>query len=206
MKIYKFSVGTLGTNSYLCVDESTQKAFLTDPGGDANKLLSAIEAKKATLQYVILTHGHFDHILVLNEIVSATGAKILIHRLDAAMLLDPSLSLLSRFSSKDITFPEADRHLSDGDLITVGNSEIKIIHTPGHTQGSICIKVGDDLISGDTLFRECVGRSDFPGGDFKTLLASLKTIASLNVKGKIYPGHGMSTTMAHELEYNTYLM
>lgn len=206
MKIYKFSVGALSTNSYLCVDEATQKAFITDPGGNADRLLSAIKDKNAVLEYVILTHGHFDHILALNEIIAETGARVLIHGLDAGMLLDPSLSLLSRFSTRDVKFSAADRLLCDGDVITLGSSEIKVIHTPGHTPGSICLLVGNDLISGDTLFRESIGRSDFPGGDFATLLSSLQKIAKVNVKGKIYPGHGMSTTMAHELEYNTYLM
>ena len=87
MKIYKFSVGALSTNSYLCVDEATQKAFITDPGGNADRLLSAIKDKNAVLEYVILTHGHFDHILALNEIIAETGARVLIHGLDAGMLM-----------------------------------------------------------------------------------------------------------------------
>ena len=206
MKIYKYSVGRLGTNSYIVSDESTSEAFIVDPGDDGEKLMSAIQSKSLDLKFIILTHGHFDHIMAVNHIIEKTGAKLFIHTLDAPMLKDPSLSLLNRFSTKEMTFTAPDRCLNDGDVIKIGNSEISVIHTPGHTQGSICIKVGDDLISGDTLFRESIGRSDFPGGDYKTLLSSLKTLVSLNVKGKIYPGHGMSTTMAHELEYNTYLM
>lgn len=206
MKIYKFSVGALGTNSYLCVDEETKKAFLTDPGDDADKLLSAISSKNVDVTHIILTHGHFDHVLALNEVISKTGASLLIHRLDACMLAEPSLSLLSRFSNKHLTFPSPDRLLEDGDEVKIGASTVKIIHTPGHTLGSICILAGDDLISGDTLFRESIGRYDFPGGDFDVITDSLKKLVSLDIKGKIYPGHGMSTTMAHELEHNTYLM
>ena len=206
MKIYKFSVGALGTNSYLCVDEATRKAFLTDPGDDAEKLLNAIRVKDVTLEYVILTHGHFDHILALSEVMSETKAKLLIHRLDAGMLSEPSLSLLSRFSTRSVEFPEADILLDGGEDIEIGESTVKVIHSPGHTPGSVCLLVGDDMISGDTLFRESIGRSDFPGGSFNILMSSLRMLVSLDVKGKIYPGHGMSTTMAHELEYNTYLM
>jgi glyoxylase-like metal-dependent hydrolase (beta-lactamase superfamily II) len=206
MKIYKYSVGPLGTNSYIVSDEETSEAFIVDPGDDGEKLISAVESKCLKLKFIILTHGHFDHIMAINHVIEKTNAKLYIHSLDAPMLADPSLSLMSRFSTKKTVFPTPDAYLSDRDVITIGNSEITIVHTPGHTQGSICIKVGADLISGDTLFRESVGRSDFPGGDFKTLLTSLKTIVALDIKGKIYPGHGMSTTMAHELEYNTYLM
>ena len=206
MKIYKYSVGSMGTNSYIVCDEESGDAFITDPGDNSEKLLNAISSKNLNLKYVILTHAHFDHILALPDIVEKTGAKLLLHKLDSPMLVDPSLSLLSRFSSRSIVFPSPDGFLDDGDVLKIGNSEVSIIHTPGHTLGSICIKVGDDLISGDTLFRESIGRYDFPGGDFQTIMQSLKKIVSMDIKGKIYPGHGMSTTLSHELEFNTYLM
>ena len=122
------------------------------------------------------------------------------------MLADNSLNLLSRFSVRDMAFPIPDRLLSDGDTVKLGSEEIKVIHTPGHTLGSICLSVGDDLISGDTLFRENIGRYDFPGGSFDTIMDSLQKIKALEIKGKIYPGHGMSTTLEHELTYNTYLI
>ncbi len=206
MKVFKFSVGPMGTNSYIVCDEISKDAFITDPGDEGEKLLNTIASKGLNIKYVILTHGHFDHIMALNDILNKTDAKLLVHKLDAPMLDDPALSLLSRFSSKILDFPKPDGLLEDGDALSLGSSTFHIIHTPGHTQGSICIKVGDDLISGDTLFRENIGRYDLPGGDFQTLMKSLKKIVSLEIKGKIYPGHGMSTTLDHELNYNTYLM
>ncbi len=206
MKIFKYSVGLMGTNAYIILDEETKKAALVDPGDEADKLLTAISSKGAELSYIILTHGHFDHILALPKIKEATGAEILVHEKDAPMLTDNSLSLLSRFSDRVIDFPSADVLLRDGDTVKIGNGNVKVIHTPGHTLGSICLSVSDDLISGDTLFRESIGRYDFPGGDYDTIMLSLEKIRSLDIKGKIYPGHGMSTTLEHELTYNTYLI
>ncbi len=206
MKIFKYSVGLMGTNAYIIFDEETKKAALVDPGDEADKLLTAISSKGAELSYIILTHGHFDHILALPEIKEKTGASLLVHKDDAQMLLDGSLSLISRFTDKVIDFPAADVLLNDGDTVKLGNGILKVIHTPGHTLGSICLSVGDDLISGDTLFRESIGRYDFPGGDYDTIMGSLEKIRSLDIKGKIYPGHGMSTTLEHELTHNTYLI
>lgn len=206
MKIFKYSVGALGTNAYIILDEKTMEAMLVDPGDEPDKLLNALESKGAHLTYIILTHAHFDHILAIPKIKEKTGASLLVHKDDAPMLADNSLNLLSRFSVRDMAFPSPDRLLTDGDTVKLGDSEIGIIHTPGHTLGSICLSVGDDLISGDTLFRENIGRYDFPGGDFDTIMDSLQKIKALDVKGKIYPGHGMSTTLEHELTYNTYLI
>ena len=206
MKIFKYSVGVMRTNSYIVLDEETKKAAIIDPGDESDKLLSALESKGAELSYIILTHGHFDHIIAIPEIKEKTGASLLIHKDDAPMLVDGRLSLLSRFTDLDIDFPMPDRLLNDGDKITLGNGEIKVTHTPGHTPGSICLTVESDLISGDTLFRECVGRYDVPGGSYETLLKSLEKIKELDIKGKIYPGHGMSTTLEHELNHNTYLI
>lgn len=206
MKIFKYSVGVMGTNAYIILDGETMEAALVDPGDEGDKLLSALESKGASLSYIILTHAHFDHILALSKIKKKTGASLLVHEDDAPMLADNSLNLLSRFSGKEVVFPSPDRLLKDGDTVKLGCGTIGIIHTPGHTPGSICLSVGDDLISGDTLFRESIGRYDFPGGDYQTIMSSLQKIKELDVKGKIYPGHGMSTTLEHELSYNTYLI
>ena len=205
MRIFKFIVGAMGTNSYILLDEQTKEAALIDPGDEPERLLSALSSKGASLSYIILTHGHFDHIMALGKIKAEIDAPILIHRDDAVMLNNRALSLLDRFGDPDTCVPRADRLLNDGEIIALGGSEIKVIHTPGHTPGSICLLVGDEIISGDTLFRESIGRYDFPGGDYETIMVSLKKIRSLGIKGKIYPGHGMSTTLEHELDYNTYL-
>lgn len=206
MKIFKYSVGVMGTNAYILLDEETMEAALVDPGYDADKLLNALDSKGASLTHIILTHAHFDHILALPEIKERTDASLLVHKDDAKVLADNSLNLLSRFSRRSMVFPIPDRLLTDGDTVSIGKSNIGIIHTPGHTPGAICISVGDDLISGDTLLRENIGRYDFPGGNYEEIMSSLQKIKALGVKGKIYPGHGMSTTLEHELTYNTYLI
>ena len=206
MKVFKYSVGLMGTNAYIILDEETMEAALVDPGDEADKLLTALDSKGASLSYIVLTHAHFDHILALPKIKEKTGASLLVHKCDAPMLSDGSLNLISRFRDAEIDFPAPDVLLNDGDTVKLGKSVIGIIHTPGHTSGSICLSVGNDLISGDTLFRENIGRYDFPGGDYEALTASLQKIKSLGIKGKIYPGHGMSTTLEHELSHNLYLM
>lgn len=206
MKIYKYSVGAMGTNAYLILDPISNEAILIDPGDEADRLINIVKEKNCVLKYIILTHVHFDHILALNKVKKETGAFLLVHKDDAAALNDGNLNLMSRFSHIEMSFPVPDRLLTDGDTIFLGEEKITVIHTPGHTVGSICLICGDDLISGDMLFRESIGRYDFPGGDFNTIMASLKKIISLNIKGKIYPGHGMSTTLEHELNFNTYLM
>lgn len=207
MKIYKYIVGAMGTNSYVVLDEETKEAALIDPGNEGQRLLSAIESKGANLKYIILTHGHFDHIMALSEVKEASGASLLIHEYDAKMLKEPSLSLISRFSSKEMTFPTPEVLLKDGDVIQLGTSTLEVFHTPGHTPGSICLFIGDTVISGDTLFRESIGRYDFPGGDYATIMKSLTKLIKRfgDINYKILPGHGSSTTVSHELEYNLYL-
>ena len=207
LKIYKYIVGTMGTNSYILVDDSTKKAAIVDPGADAKRLLDALNSKNAVLEYIILTHGHFDHILALNEIKDKTAATILIHEGDADFLIDNSLNLVTKFSDLDLKFYQADGILKDKDIIQLGSSKIRVMHTPGHTPGSICLFTDAGIITGDTLFRESIGRYDFIFGDYDSIISSVKKLIK-DIKDpscKIMPGHGPSTTLAHELEHNVYL-
>ena len=211
IRIFKYTVGPMGTNCYLAVDETSREAALIDPGDEAERLKAAILSKDVRVTTVILTHAHFDHILALEELRDFTGAPLCLHRNEAAVLSDGWANLTDRFSDRPVVCRPAERLLEDGDRIGVGSSYFTVLHTPGHTPGSICLlnEEGTELISGDTLFRESIGRYDFPGGDYETLTASLKRIAALSdTVGdlRVLPGHGPSTRLSHELTYNPYLL
>lgn len=170
MKIEKIVVGPLLTNCYIL--SSNKKAIVIDPGGDLEKILKSLEKKK--LVFIILTHSHFDHTLVAKKLKEEKGGEILIHK-----------------KEKEFLEFEADRYLEDGEKIELGKEVLKIIHTPGHSSGSICVLGKNFLFSGDTLFFDGVGRTDLPGGSEKDLKNSLEKLKKIiQPEMKIYPGHG----------------
>lgn len=205
MKILKFSVGTMGTNCYFLIGAGSGECAVVDPGDEADKIIRKLEDHELKCTHILLTHAHFDHIMALERLRQSTGANVYLHEEDAEFLTDSELNLMSRFSSDKIEVTPADILLHDGDKITVAGEEISVMHTPGHTPGSVCYLCGKDMISGDTLFRDSIGRYDFPGGDFMTLMHSLKILAALEGDYKVYPGHGMTTTLERERSSNLYL-
>ena len=204
MKIYKYTVGTMGTNCYI-IDGGSGKCAVVDPGADIEKITSAVESKGLTVEKIILTHAHFDHMLALEELRRLTGAPLLIYKDEAGLLADCNKNLLHRYADVDVPPEPAEVLLSDGDVITVGDGRLTVMHTPGHTPGSMCLVTGDTVISGDTLFRESIGGYDFPGGDYGTIMKSLDKFKALEGDYKILPGHGPSTTLSHDKEFNLYL-
>ena len=205
LKIYKYTVGQMGTNCYFAVDENTLETMVIDPGAEFEKISSVIKTKGLRVIKILLTHAHFDHMLALEELRESTSAPLLIHKDDGEQLCNPEKNLLIRFSGERFSPKPAEMLLSDGDKITVGNSSFTVMHTPGHTPGSICLVSEDTIISGDTLFRESIGRYDFPGGDYNLIMKSLEKIKSLDFNYKILPGHGPSTHLQHEKQNNLYL-
>ena len=210
MKIYKYTVGAMGTNCYLLVDETTREALIVDPGDNTpDRILEAVKAKDCRVVAILLTHAHFDHIMALNGVREATGAPLLHHEAEAGILHDNDKNLFARFSHRAPTFSPADRLLADGDTVTVGRSVLTVCHTPGHTPGSICLfdEEAGAVLTGDTLFRETIGRYDFPEGDYHTLITSLtKLVKACGDRDyKLFPGHGASTHLSYELEHNLYL-
>lgn len=172
MKIRLLVVGPLLTNCYLVI--SGGRLLIIDPGGEPEKILEEIQAQKAKPKYVINTHYHWDHTVGNKIIKKATGVKILIHE-----------------KEKDFINFEADKYLKDGDEIKIGKEKLKVIHTPGHTRGSICLMGKNFIFTGDTLFKDGWGRTDLPGGSEKDLEESLKKIKKLlKPEATIYPGHG----------------
>jgi len=204
MNIERFEVGPLLTNCYLAVCEITGESVLIDPGSISRKLEESI--KNSQLKVILLTHGHFDHIGGLNEILKFIKAPVLIHKLDAPMLTDPLLNA-SYMMGIEYRTVEASSLLSHGDTITCGESILNVLHTPGHTQGSVSFAVNDEfVIAGDTLFKQSVGRWDLPGGDYTTLMESIRnTFLPMPDATNVYPGHGEPTTIGFERRNNQFI-
>ncbi len=204
MKIIKLMTGDMFVNCYIIFNEDIKKAVLIDPGGSAEKILHNIEKNRLKITHILLTHGHFDHIGALKELKDATGAKICIHALDAPMLTDPSKNL-SFITDLPVYAPPADILLNDGDIIKTGGMEITVIHTPGHSEGSVCYIIDGALFTGDTLFYMSVGRTDFPGCSFEKLSHSVNNIlGKLDKDYTVYPGHGISSALNEEKSSNPF--
>jgi len=207
MKIKSLIVGPIETNCYIVYCPETKEGIVIDPGDDGAKIVETIANLEIKIKYIINTHGHHDHIKANKEVKEITGAEILIHTLDAPMLTDPSRNLSHYLGEKTIE-PSADRELADGDIINFGKITLKVLHTPGHTQGCICLLNSTKKIcfTGDTLFNGSVGRTDLPGGNYKTLMNSLKDkLINLSNEVKIYPGHGPHSTIREEKAINPFL-
>lgn len=190
---------------YLVFNRPGSPAIVVDPDGVGDAVLRALSENRASLGWILLTHGHFDHIGSVADIKRATGARVAIHGDDAAMLTDARLNLSDYFGMSETQCP-ADRLLGDGDRIGIGSAAISVLHTPGHTAGSCCFLAGDSLFSGDTLFSGSVGRTDFPGGDAGRLLASIRERLLVLPDGvAVYPGHGNPTAIEREKRRNPYL-
>jgi glyoxylase-like metal-dependent hydrolase (beta-lactamase superfamily II) len=200
--IKKFVVGGLETNCYIFADLDNKETTLIDPGSDGEDvIMSELEKNNLKLKCIINTHGHGDHI-------SSNGkfkAPIYIHKLDADFLKNPGLNLSAAFGFT-IKSPPASRLLEEGDLIEVGSFKLKVIHTPGHTPGSISLLADGVVFTGDTLFMGGVGRTDFPYGSEEQLLNSIKyKLLILDEKTVVYPGHGPSTTIGKEKRENYFI-
>jgi len=205
MILKKLSVGELDTNCYILGDEETQEGVVIDPGGDFDLIDENIEKLNLKIKYIILTHGHIDHIQALAELKIKTKAKVLIHKEDAPILSDPTFNL-SLFTGGNSSFSKPDLLLKDSDTIEFGKISLLVIHTPGHTPGSVSLYTDKVLFSGDTLFCEGVGRTDLPGSSWEKLLNSIKQkLFTRPNDTEVLPGHGPSTTIGWEKENNPWI-
>lgn len=206
LKVEGYPVGYMATNCYLVTDTQTDECFIVDPGtydASLKKLLQSV--KEGKLRYILLTHGHFDHIMGVFDVQKNYGGKIVIHEKDADCFVDEEKSLISNFGSGAKLPKKADILVKDGDTLPFADGAIEVMHTPGHTEGSVCYLIGDKIFSGDTLFYGSVGRTDFKSGSFEEIIKSVKRIASLEGDRKVYPGHNMLTTLDNERKHNVYL-
>ncbi|MEG1642327.1 MAG: MBL fold metallo-hydrolase [Synergistaceae bacterium] len=206
MKIKRFALGSLWTNCYV-ISDSKGNGIIVDPSAPAEEVESYICDNDIHVHWIVLTHGHCDHIGGIAELKNLSEYGVAIHYEDALLLVNPSKNLSSLIGNS-IELSAPDRELNDGDTLTVGALSIKVIHTPGHTAGGICLLIteGDEeiLVSGDTLFARSIGRSDLPGGNEQQLLDSLKKLKDFNDKLKVLPGHGPETTIGSEKQHNPY--
>ena len=205
MQIKTIAVGPMGANCYIVSCDDTKEAVVIDPGGDANRILVYLQDNDLVAKYIINTHGHIDHIAANEEIRKNTEAALLIHTEDGAMLEDPNRNL-SAFMGMPIVQKGADRLLNEGDEIGVGNFTLKVLHTPGHTKGGICLVTDGAVFTGDTLFASSIGRTDFPGGDFDEIINSIKSkLMTLPDDTEVFPGHMGKSTIGKERNYNPFI-
>lgn len=198
-------VGMLEANCYIYGDADTKEVVVIDPGAEEEKIVRRILENQYVVKYIIATHGHSDHISGIKFLKEKTNAKVAIHENDADYLNDARKNLSAYMGTESIQ-GEADILLKEGDILTVGKHSLQIIHTPGHTQGGVCILSGNILFSGDTLFQDSIGRTDLPGGNYEQLISSIKEkLLTLDENVKVYPGHGGQTTIKHEKNHNPYL-
>ena len=198
MEVSMMQLGMLGTNCYLLKDSATGKGALIDPGGQAEVIEKVLTERGVELESVFLTHAHYDHTGAVADLLKAhPGLKVYLHDADAAL-------------SEDKAAMMPDAHLrthsyGEGDTVTVGESALTVLHTPGHTPGGVCLVCGDLLFSGDTLFRGSMGRTDFPGGDDGAIFASLRRLAGLEGDFRVCPGHESTSTLEAERKGNYYM-
>ena len=210
MRIKTYSLGSCMANCYIASAGNT--ALVIDPAAEGKTIAAALQKQGLTPAAVLLTHGHVDHIFGLGELLDAAGdMPVYIHEADVPYLHDPMLNLSVMIEGVPYTFDGKVNAAKHGDVLDIGTFDVRVIHTPGHTDGSSCYLVTDKengdtaLFSGDTLFGGTVGRTDFPHGDYDTLMQSLEKLTVLPDELDVYPGHMGATTIGHEKRYNMYL-
>ena len=208
MFIEQRQVGQMAVFAYLVGDEAGGEAVVIDPAEDTDGIIAEANKRKVRIKYIVNTHGHVDHIGGNGDMKTKTGAEIIIHEEDAEMLVSTPASMLRMFGAK--ASPPADRRVKEGDLIVAGGVTLRVIHTPGHSPGSMTLYVDGYAFTGDTLFVEAVGRTDFPGGSGEVMFDSiLRKLCTLPDETVVLPGHNYgnsaTSTIGHEKIHNPFL-
>ena len=205
IKVGCLTLGMLGNNTYFLHREGEYDCIIIDPARDGEMLVTKLREKGLTIKAIFLTHAHFDHIVGVEGVKKLSEAPIYGSAIDKDAYLDPELNLSTEYVHNGISV-KLDHEVSDGDEIVIGDMKCKVLITPGHTPGSTCFYFEDDhiLFSGDTLFYENIGRTDFPNGSMGDEVRSVERLLSLPGETKVYPGHNDFTTIEHERKYNPY--
>lgn len=199
-------VGPLACNCYIVGDPATMEAVVIDPGGDAEELAEVIAARGLTITALVATHAHFDHVLAAARLRELTGAPFYMHSSDRPLLGWVQESARMFLGMEVEAPPEVDTDAAEGDLLTAGSAELQVIHTPGHSPGSISLLAEGALFSGDTLFAGSIGRTDLPGGDMRALVGAVRSkLFALDLSLPVYPGHGPATTLERERTSNPFV-
>ena len=194
LNVHTLPLGAYQTNCYIIHEASSKTCCVIDPGYDANTVLDKAEALDLTVEAILLTHGHFDHVGAVKEIAAETGCKV--------YLCADDLSMPPMMTAGPLSYTHT---YAEGSRLNLAGLDIAVLHTPGHTPGSVCLMVDNAIFSGDTLFAGSCGRTDLPGGDWSTIQRSLQRLCRLEGNFWIYPGHGGSSTLRDEKKYNPYL-
>ena len=199
MKVSVMQVGPIGTNCYFLQDEESGLMAIIDPGDDWERILHQVKKAEGEVKYILLTHGHYDHTTAVPDLVKALpGVQVYIHQADANGAGSQLFPLAAQV--KDLN------NYDEGDTLSLGSLTIEVLHTPGHSKGSVTLKVGDVLCTGDTLFCGSCGRTDLRGGSYEEIMASLKRLGELEGDFHVCPGHDHTSTLERERKYNPFLL
>lgn len=194
MQIITMPLGAYQTNCYLVSQDDSRQCVIIDPGYHPEQIMDRVKAEGKQVQAILLTHGHFDHVGAVRELAAETGC--------AVYLCQEDLSMPPAFTAGPLYYTDL---YSQGDTLCLAGLSFQVLHTPGHTPGSVCLLCEKAIFSGDTLFRDSCGRTDLPGGNPAAILKSLRHLADLTGDYTVYPGHGPSTSLSYERKYNPYM-
>ena len=207
LRAIKIVTGLLATNTFIVFDDKKLEGIIIDPGGDEEIILNEIGKHGLKVTFIVATHLHIDHVAGVNKLLEVLKAKFMYHRLEEPFRENKAMIHFARFLGyNNVNIPKADNYLEEGDEIAIGDERLKVLHTPGHSPGSISLYTEGHVFSGDVIFMDGVGRTDLPGGDWDSLLGTIRDkIFTLGDDTVIHPGHGPETTVGREKRENIFL-